>query len=112
MRERLSESPLMPWGTRLDVQGARIPLGARHYEEDKINEFLCLLRGPQSLDMGGFWIGIVRHDETPYMTGSLSWLLSHLVGRGKTRHLLLAKDAGSQDTWDDGKLKTFNDLIY
>ena len=107
VKERLSGAPLMPWGTRLGVQGTCGPVGATHYEEDKINECLCLLRGPRSLGMGDFWIGIVRHDETPYMTGKLSWLVRHLAGRGRKRYLLLAKDAGSDVLWDSEKVEKF-----
>ena len=121
VRERLSRSPLMPWGTRLVVQGERLPLGAEHHEKDKINELLCLLRGPRSIGMANFWIGIVRHDETPYMAGRLSWLVRHIAGRGKKRKLLFAKDltpgpspvaGGGQAMWDQAKVDTFNDLIY
>jgi hypothetical protein len=112
VKETLSGSPLMPWGTRLDVQGPLLPVGTRQYDEHKINECLCLLRGPRSLDMGDFWIGIVRHDETPYMTGKLSWLVRHLAGRGKKRRLLVAKDVGSEDPWDNEKVDKFNELIY
>ena len=110
VRAALAESPYMPWGTRLDVQGSRLPLGCERHEApprrsgggpaptgrapqaDTINEFLCLLRGPRAVGMGDCWIGIapsprplrraggmaspqVRHDETPYITGRVGWLL-------------------------------------
>ena len=114
--ERLSKSPLMPWGARLAVQGQRLPLGSKHHEKDKINEFLCLLRGPRSIGMGDHWIGIVRHDETPYMTGRLSWLVRHIAGRGKKRHLLFAKDASPDSSpdaiWTKDKVDKFNSLIW
>lgn len=121
VKECLSSSPFMPWGTRLVVQGSLRPVGAGgRIEEDTINEFLCLLRGPQSLGMANHWIGIVCHDETPYMTGRIAWLVRHVRGRGKRRHLLFAKDAfpSTSDTaareviWDRQKMDNFNELIY
>ena len=102
-------------------QGSLRPVGAGgRIEEDTINEFLCLLRGPQSLGMANHWIGIVCHDETPYMTGRIAWLVRHVRGRGKRRHLLFAKDAfpSTSDTaareviWDRQKMDNFNELIY
>ena len=101
----------MPWGRRLAVQGSRLELGDPTYERDTINEFLCLLRGPDSLGMGVFWIGIVRHDETPYMTGSANWLVRHVCGRGKKRQLLLAMDAAGA-AWDASRVAAFNEEIY
>jgi len=120
VQETLSMTSLMPWGKRLPVQGAREPLGSTMYEKDKVNELLVLLRGPQTpgLRMGDYWIGIVRHDPTPYMTGSLSWLVGHIQIKGFKRYLLFARDADvSSDTagkgtiWDDSKVNKFNELI-
>lgn len=93
VRRELSRSPLMPWGTRLDVQGRQQSPSCKEKEPGKVSELLCLLRGPQAqgVDMGDHWIGIVRHDETPYMTGRLSWLVKHIAGRGRIRHLLFAR---------------------
>ena len=121
VRQELSTSPLMPWGVRMDVQGSRLPLGANAYEKDTINGMLCLLRGPRDLKMGDHWIGIVRHDETSYMTGSLVWLVRHVTGRGKKRQLLFAKDhrpemsydAETRDgVWDQDKVHRFNRMIH
>ena len=103
------------------MQGTRLALGTRQYERDTINGGLCLLRGPRSLGMGDFWIGIVRHDETSYMTGRLYWLVRHVAGRGKKRKLLFAKsersdapyDAASREgIWDKTKVEEFNKLIH
>ena len=134
VRAALAESPYVPWGTRLDVQGSRLPLGCERHEApprrsgggpaptgrapqaDTINEFLCLLRGPRAVGMGDYWIGIapsprplrraggmaspqVRHDETPYITGRVGWLVRHVAGRGRKRRLLVARDEGGAD-WD------------
>ena len=98
-----------------------MPIGTKRYEKDTINEFLCLLRGPRSVDMADdFWIGIVRHDETPYMTARLFWLVRHIAGRGKKRHLLFAKDASpaaaseaaQRDAiWGRERVDKFNQLI-
>ena len=60
------------------------------------------------------------HDETPYMTSRIAWLVRHVAGRGKRRHLLFAKDAikSSSDTaareviWGKEKRENFNQLIY
>ena len=122
VKEYLSRSPYMPWGRRLVVQGSLRPVGAGgRIEKDTINEHLCLLRGPRSLGMGDHWIGIVCHDETPYMTAKIGWLVRHVAGRGKRRHLLFAKDVietsssnGSalEVIWDKEKMEKFNKLIY
>eukprot|EP00747_Dinoflagellata_sp_TGD_P048823 gnl/TRDRNA2_/TRDRNA2_145842_c0_seq1.p1 gnl/TRDRNA2_/TRDRNA2_145842_c0~~gnl/TRDRNA2_/TRDRNA2_145842_c0_seq1.p1 ORF type:complete len:187 (-),score=26.54 gnl/TRDRNA2_/TRDRNA2_145842_c0_seq1:100-660(-) len=119
---RLSRSPLMPWGTRLDVQGRMRPSDCKDDEPGKVSELLVLLRGPQTqgIEMGNYWIGIVRHDETSYMTGKLSWLVNHIAGRGKIRHLVFARnhkpDASSDSSakeviWDKDKITTFNQMI-
>merc|ERR1711972_590702 len=94
----------------------------KELEAGKVSELLCLLRGPQtpSQDMRSHWIGIVRHDETPYMTGRLHWLVKHIAGRGKIRRLLFARDhspdassdaVGADAIWDEDKVNKFNRLI-
>mmetsp|Transcript_123334 Transcript_123334/g.343479 ORF Transcript_123334/g.343479 Transcript_123334/m.343479 type:complete len:187 (+) Transcript_123334:84-644(+) len=122
VRQELARSSLMPWGTRLDVQGKMQSSSCKENEPGKVSELLCLLRGPQtqSIEMGTFWIGIVRHDETPYMTGSLVWLVKHIAGRGRIRHLVFARNhspdaspdiAKEEVIWDDDKVSKFNELI-
>merc|ERR1712023_190051 len=109
--QRLSKTPLMPWGTRLSVQGRMRDATCTDNEPGKVSEHLCLLRGPQTegLQMGNHWIGIVRHDETSYMTGNISWLVNHIAGRGKKRKLMFARDtamndAGSKVLWEEDKI--------
>mmetsp|Transcript_48775 Transcript_48775/g.109713 ORF Transcript_48775/g.109713 Transcript_48775/m.109713 type:complete len:189 (+) Transcript_48775:142-708(+) len=120
--QRLSTTALMPWGTRLDVQGRMRSSSCRELEPGKVSELLCLLRGPQTpgQDMRDHWIGIVRHDETSYMTGRLFWLVNHIAGRGRIRHLLFARSrspdassdtAGTDLIWDEDKMARFNQLI-
>lgn len=120
--QRLSRSPLMPWGTRLDVQGRQQSSSCKEKEPGKVSETLCLLRGPQTrnVEMGSYWIGIVRHDETPYITGSLFWLVKHIAGRGRIRHLLFARNLShdascgtpeKETIWETDKVDSFNHLI-
>eukprot|EP00930_Biecheleria_cincta_P042777 TRINITY_DN29433_c0_g1_i1.p1 TRINITY_DN29433_c0_g1~~TRINITY_DN29433_c0_g1_i1.p1 ORF type:complete len:183 (-),score=20.17 TRINITY_DN29433_c0_g1_i1:279-827(-) len=116
--QTLSRSALMPWGTRLAVQGRMRDASCTDNEPGKVSEHLCLLRGPQNqgLQMGNYWIGIVRHDETSYMTGNISWLVKHIAGRGKKRYLMFARDAAidgarSGALWDKDKIDRFNKLI-
>lgn len=141
--DTLSRTALMPWGTRLAVQGRMKSPTCTDNEPGKVSEHLCLLRGPhsQGVEMGNYWIGIVRHDETSYMTGDISWLVKHIAGRGKRRKLLFARDVikhrspdaevdcaemGTIDNdgpdathvgsevevvWDNSKIDKFNELI-
>mmetsp|Transcript_82989 Transcript_82989/g.146539 ORF Transcript_82989/g.146539 Transcript_82989/m.146539 type:complete len:187 (-) Transcript_82989:157-717(-) len=122
VRQTLARSAFMPWGERLDVQGEEQSSSCKENEPGKVSELLCLLRGPQteSLGMGTYWIGIVRHDETPYMTGRIFWLVDHIAGHGKIRHLLFARNHisdASSDTaredaiWDKDKVDKFNQMI-
>ena len=53
----------------------------------------------------------VRHDETPYITGRVGWLVRHVAGRGRKRRLLVARDEGGAD-WDAAKLRRFNEAIF
>mmetsp|Transcript_115262 Transcript_115262/g.325719 ORF Transcript_115262/g.325719 Transcript_115262/m.325719 type:complete len:208 (+) Transcript_115262:90-713(+) len=111
---RLSRSALMPWGRRLAVQGRQQASCCKDEEPGKVSELLCLLRAPQTEDiaMGSYWIGIVRHDETPYITGRLSWLVDHIAGRGKIRCLLFARSrspgieaaGGASEAADDAEV--------
>jgi len=122
VRQTLSRSPLTPWGDRLNVQGEQLSSSCTEKEPGKVSELLCLLRGPQtkSVEMGSYWIGIVRHDYTPYMTGRIFWLVDHIAGHGKIRHLLFARNHisdASSDTaredaiWDKDKVDKFNQMI-
>lgn len=118
----LSKTSLMPWGGRLPVQGNQAFHGTINHEGGKVNELLCLLRAPQTegVQMGNHWIGIVRHDYTPYMTGRILWLVGHLQIKGNQRHLLFARDMNDKldqsftatgTVWDEEKVKKFNELI-
>eukprot|EP00746_Dinoflagellata_sp_MGD_P144452 gnl/MRDRNA2_/MRDRNA2_77192_c0_seq1.p1 gnl/MRDRNA2_/MRDRNA2_77192_c0~~gnl/MRDRNA2_/MRDRNA2_77192_c0_seq1.p1 ORF type:complete len:183 (-),score=30.34 gnl/MRDRNA2_/MRDRNA2_77192_c0_seq1:165-713(-) len=116
--QTLSRTVLMPWGTRLSVQGRMRDATCTENEPGKVSEHLCLLRGPQTqgLEMRNHWIGIVRHDETSYMTGNISWLVKHIAGRGKKRKLMFARNeatdgAKSEVIWDNNKIDKFNKLI-
>eukprot|EP00931_Biecheleriopsis_adriatica_P050394 TRINITY_DN29172_c0_g1_i2.p3 TRINITY_DN29172_c0_g1~~TRINITY_DN29172_c0_g1_i2.p3 ORF type:complete len:113 (+),score=18.05 TRINITY_DN29172_c0_g1_i2:254-592(+) len=103
---------------RLSVQGKMRDATCTENEPGKVSEHLCLLRGPQTqgLEMGNHWIGIVRHDETSYMTANISWLVKHIAGRGKKRKLMFARDAATDGAessvlWDKERMDKFNELI-
>mmetsp|Transcript_39880 Transcript_39880/g.112702 ORF Transcript_39880/g.112702 Transcript_39880/m.112702 type:complete len:201 (-) Transcript_39880:127-729(-) len=153
VRRTLSRNPLMPWGTRLDVQGQVRPSSCEDDEPGKASELSTARRssgpwpsrsaprswgspssapapgrpprpGPTTRSWRGlgsghssrtwsstvgftgagarsYWIGILRHDETPYITGRISWLVGHIAGRGRIRHLLHARrtPSGTGTKW-------------
>jgi len=102
---------------RLPVQGLQASIGSREYqkrEPKKISELLCLVRGPSQVGMDRYWIGIVRHDTTPYIVEGFVFLLSHVLEKIGRRPLLFARSTNEEKSyqWPKERVAEFNKLIH